>query len=473
MINELKKKQEIMWINPHLTSIDKALASIKDISPSIKEIEEAEQRLRRFAPFFASAFEDTKESHGLIESPLMSIEEFQKSVITFIGGRVLGHWLMKADSHLPISGSVKARGGIYEVITYAEECAIKAGLIPAPSPSDFLNESSNSTSSQAETATPDYTCFMTEPFKALFKTHELIVASTGNLGLSIGIIGSKLGFKVTVHMSHDAKAWKVEKLKTLGVNVILHESDYSEAVKIARSESLGQTNAYFIDDENSKLLFLGYAVGGWRLKKQLEEAQITVDETHPLFVYLPCGVGGAPGGISFALKCIFGDHVHIFIAEPTHAPCMLYALSSMDNVASKNGKPLRLASCPSISDIGIDGLTQADGLAVSRASTYVANIVTPLLSGGYTVEDDKLYRMLYLLAASQHIGLEPSALAGFMGPIKLFYETQGFNYLKDKGLLSHMEKATHISWATGGNLVPDSEMEAYIAKGQHSDLMTL
>ena len=45
-----------------------------------------------------------------------------------------------------------------------------------------------------------------------------------------------------------------------------------------------------------KNCFLGYSAAYKTLIKQLKNAGVTVDSTHPLVVYLPCGVGGGPGG---------------------------------------------------------------------------------------------------------------------------------------------------------------------------------
>lgn len=57
---------------------------------------------------------------------------------------------------------------------------------------------------------------------------------------------------------------------------------------------------------------VGYAVATKRLVGQPEEKGNAVDEKHPFFIYIPCGVGGAPGGISFGLKQVFKDCVHCF-----------------------------------------------------------------------------------------------------------------------------------------------------------------
>ena len=427
LLNKLIATEEVFWVNPNMEKYETA---IKDSPLSEENVKDAEERLKRFASYIAKVFPETKETKGIIESPLLKIPSMKQALEKHYKQPILGELLLKCDSHLPISGSIKARGGIYEVLKHAEQLALQHGML---------------------TEEDDYSILDSDTCREFFAKYSIAVGSTGNLGLSIGIMSAKLGFNVTVHMSADAKQWKKDLLRSKGVNVIEYEADYSKAVKEGRQQADTDPSCYFVDDENSHDLFLGYAVAASRLQKQLEELEIVVDEEHPLFVYLPCGVGGGPGGVAFGLKLLYKDNVHCFFAEPTHSPCMLLGLMTglHDKIA--------------VQEIGIDNVTDADGLAVGRPSGFVGKTMEPFLSGNYTVSDEELYRLLKELADTENIYLEPSALAGMIGPVKVCKEDA---YLQEQQLMKEMKKGTHIVWGTGGSMVPEDVINGYYKTGE-------
>lgn len=430
LMSKIIATEEVLWTNSKYENFEDA---IKKISLSEEDVKDAEERLHRFASYLMKVFPETEKMNGIIESPIVSIPTMQSKMEEAYQQEILGQLLLKCDSHLAISGSIKARGGIYEVLKHAEDLAIANHML---------------------TEEDDYSILDSDRFREFFSQYSIAVGSTGNLGLSIGIMSAQLGFKVFVHMSADAKQWKKDLLRSKGVTVVEYESDYSKAVEEGRKQAEADPNMYFIDDENSVNLFLGYAVAASRLKTQLEEMNVVVDEEHPLFVYLPCGVGGGPGGVAFGLKLVFKDHVHCFFAEPTHSPCMVIGLMT--------GMHDKL----SVQDFGIDNITDADGLAVGRASGFVGKTLENLISGSYTVQDEQLYVLLSMLSDTENIRMEPSALAGVHGPIQLFREEAGQKYIESNHLEDKIKNGTHIAWGTGGSMVPKDVMEAYYRKGK-------
>lgn len=425
LVQKIAAGEEIGWVNPGL----KPFGSVA-LPVTLEEMKDAERRLERFAPFIKKCFPETEAQNGLIESELASIPAMQNYLEHEYGQEIGGKLMLKKDSHLAVAGSVKARGGIYEVLKYTEELAMEAGILK---PED------------------NYEKLASEECRKFFSQYTIQVGSTGNLGLSIGIASAAVGYRVIVHMSADAKQWKKDMLRSHGVKVVEYESDYSEAVKNGRKQSDTDPMSFFVDDENSKNLFLGYAVAAVRLQKQLEEQHIEINEKHPLFVYIPCGVGGAPGGVTFGLKQIWGDHVHCFFVEPTQAPCMLLGMAT----------GLHNQIC--VQDAGLSGQTHADGLAVGRPSGFVGKVMEPLLSGEFTLNDKWLYEYMRALWNTEGIFIEPSSCAAFEGPLKLMQYDETRRYIEEQGLLDKMENAVHIAWATGGRLVPESVRKEYMA----------
>lgn len=61
-----------------------------------------------------------------------------------------------------------------------------------------------------------------------------------------------------------------------------------------------------------------------------------------------------------------------------------------------------------VQDVGLTGLTHADGLAVGRPSGFVGKVMEPLLSGEFTVDDWRLYEYMRALLNTEDIFIEPA-----------------------------------------------------------------
>ena len=380
----------------------------------IPDMQAAQDRFARFAPLLAQLFPELTANAGKIESALTPVPHMQQALgLSPEKGRL---WV-KADHSLPVAGSIKARGGFHEVLEWAETLAMQHDLLPPGA---------------------DYRSLAQPAARALFARHQVAVGSTGNLGMAIGVMAAALGFRAVVHMSMDAKEWKKQRLRDHGVEVVEHTGDYEQAVAQGRQLAQADPLCHFVDDERSMSLFVGYSAAALHLRDQLHAQSVVVDAAHPLLVYLPCGVGGAPSGIAWGLYQMFGEHVHCFFAEPVQSPCFLVQMLAPQG------------SHPSVYDFGLTNDTEADGLAIPRASLLAAQAMQPLLTGVFTVEDQTLFEHLALLYATEGMRIEPSAAAGFSGPL----------FLQDHALAC--SGANHVVWTTGGLLVPDEQYQGFL-----------
>ena len=431
--DRLRAAQLCLWTNPGRETEVPPQLSVGTGTVGVDDMHAAVARFGRFAGLLADLFPDELQaSSGVIESPLVPAPALGRALGLAADAGAL--WV-KCDHLLPVAGSIKARGGIHEVLEFAETRALQHGLL-APG--------------------GDYRQLAAPQARALLGRYQVAVGSTGNLGLSIGVAASRLGFRAVVHMSADAKEWKKERLRQRGVQVVEHAGDYEQAVAAGRAQAAADPFCHFVDDERSLSLLRGYSAAAPALQQQLAQAGIAVDATHPLFVYLPCGVGGAPAGITFGLRQVLGPHVHCFFAEPVQSPCFLVQMlaGAHDN--------------PSVYDWGLTNQTEADGLAVPRASLLAAALMHPLLSGVFTVQDATLFEHLALAHDTAGLRIEPSAAAGFSGPGMLTRTSEGRAWLSAQGLEAHLPRATHLAWTTGGLFVPDTEYDRFLQRGREA-----
>ena len=126
ILRRMSEEEEVTWVNPDRVPVSEAF---RNMELTMADIDDAEARLKRFAPFIMRCFSETTNSGGLIESELVRIPKMQQVLNEKYGANLPGSLLLKKDSHLAIAGSVKARGGIYEVLKHTEELALQNGML--------------------------------------------------------------------------------------------------------------------------------------------------------------------------------------------------------------------------------------------------------------------------------------------------------------------------------------------------------
>ena len=148
IVKDMQSYKELFWIN------DKYTGRYPGSEISWDEVKEASLRLKRFAPYIEKAFPETVQTNGIIESPLKELGRMRKYLEDRYDINIKGRTFLKCDSHLAVSGSVKARGGIYEILKLAEKIAVEKGMLSWED---------------------DYSVLTEEPFRKLFSQYLSLI----------------------------------------------------------------------------------------------------------------------------------------------------------------------------------------------------------------------------------------------------------------------------------------------------------
>ncbi len=194
------------------------------------------------------------------------------------------------------------------------------------------------------------------------ETVGVICASAGNHAQGVALSASKLGLKSVIVMPQTTPPIKVNSVRKLGGEAVLHGDNYDEAFAHA-CELEKQTGYPFIHPFNDKDTIAGQGTVGMEICRQYTD--------HIDAVFLPIGGGGLASGVSLLMKYLRPE-TKIIGVEPVDAASMKASIAA--------GKPVVLA------EVGIF----ADGVAVKTPGDETFRICCEHLDDIITITVDEM-----------------------------------------------------------------------------------
>ena len=223
-LEALQTYRPVCWINANAATnrsdSSKLQQHLQELPLRQHHLTQAIERWERLRPVLAHLF-PMEAPDGRIQSPLRSTSTAFQEMLGLPSSCTL---FIKEDSKLAVCGSVKARGGLYETLAFAETIN-----------DDWILDEESKIS------------LLDAIHEGLMEDYQVVVGSTGNLGLSVGFVAAAMGMKSTIHMSKDAKQWKKDLLRERGSTVTEHAGSYGLAVEQGRQAAQKDANAHFVD----------------------------------------------------------------------------------------------------------------------------------------------------------------------------------------------------------------------------------
>ena len=219
------------------------------------------------------------------------------------------------------------------------------------------------------------------------KQQGVIGASAGNHAQGIAYSAAHLGIGATIVMPKTTPAIKVDAVKRLGGEVILHGNNYDEAAQQAGQLSLDSRQCYIHPYDDYEVI----AGQGTVAMEILQQA-----DPPPDAVFIPIGGGGLIAGMGAWLK-----HHHSTIkvigVEPVESSCMYDALQA--------GRRVQLEQ------VGIF----ADGVAVRQAGEKTYQIARQVVDEVVLVTTDEICAAIKDIYDESRCIMEPAGAVALAG----------------------------------------------------------
>lgn len=242
----------------------------------------------------------------------------------------------------------------------------------------------------------------------------LVCASAGNFGQGMAFACRKRGRQLTVFASTAANPLKVERMRSLGADVITAGADFDEA-KDAAVRHARERGELYVEDG----LLAPIAEGAGTIARELTTRGDRLDA-----VFVPLGNGSLVNGMGAWLRHV-SPSTRVIAVAAASAPAM--------ERSWRAGAPIKAAST-----------TIADGIAVRVPVQAAVELMRETVDEVMLVSDEAMIAAMRLLFADSGLMVEPAAAAGLAAIADRKEELRG------------MRVATPL---TGANLTPQQVRE--------------
>ena len=215
----------------------------------------------------------------------------------------------------------------------------------------------------------------------------VICSSAGNHAQGVALAAGRLGVRAVIVMPVTTPSIKVNAVRALGGEVVLHGDAYDDAQRHAQELEQAQ-NLTFIHPFDDPDVIAGQGTIGKEILKQLGGS--------PALVFVPIGGGGLVAGIAACLKG-HRPEIQVIGVEPEDSSAMRQSLAA--------GYPVTL------DHVGIF----ADGVAVKRVGDETFRLCRELLDEVVTVDTDQICAAIRDIFEDTRSIAEPAGALGVAG----------------------------------------------------------
>jgi threonine dehydratase len=225
--------------------------------------------------------------------------------------------------------------------------------------------------------------------RELSEGSTLVAASAGNFGQGLAYAAIRAGHRVIVFAAETASPLKIEAMRRLGAEVVLHGSDL-DAAKAEAWAFAADKGFRFVEDGAEPAI----AEGAGTIALEITDALPSLDA-----VFVPLGNGALVTGMGSWLRHR-SPQTRIVAVAAAGAPCMAHSFEA--------GQPLETPSADTI----------ADGIAVRVPVPFAVSSMRDTVDEVVLVSDELILEAMRLVR--RHLGqvVEPAGAAGLAGLIQ-------------------------------------------------------